>query len=156
MLSSESASHPHHLPLLYFPSLSNTEINIGYLLGGSQRQPGSGQASPSYPAFVGMSLRSRWLCTIWVPSLDSPLYRRVERVLIGRFTIMNGTAWRCSHSEFHLSPYSVNVTPHDTPFFFLFIPHSVGTKKVKDIERPGKVWWKWRENRHRGYRGIIS
>jgi hypothetical protein len=72
----------------------------------------------SYPACVGVSLRSRWLCTLWVPSLDSSLYRHVGRALIVCFTIMNGTAWRRSHSDFHLPPYSINLTPHYTSFFF--------------------------------------
>lgn len=54
VLSSESASCPHHLPLFCFPSLSNTEINIGYLLGegSGQREPGSGQARSMPPSYL--------------------------------------------------------------------------------------------------------
>lgn len=131
MLSSEPASCPHHLPLFCSLSLSYTEINIGYLWGvvrGSQEADKPGPWSPAMGRCVThIQMAFRYLC----PQSGLVTSQACGESVIVHFMIMNGTARRCSHSYFHLPPYSINLAPYYTPF----LP-SMHFSLSKDKERP--------------------
>lgn len=131
VLSLESASCPRHLPPFCFLSLSNTEINIGYLLGVVRGSQEVGKPGPRSPAICRCVTQIHMALHYLGPQFWFVTLPACGESVIVHFMTMNGTAWRCSHSYSHLPPDDINPTPHYTPFFFMHVSFR------KDKERQG-------------------
>lgn len=133
MLSLESASCPRHLPPFCFLSLSNTEINIGYLLGVVRGSQEVGKAGPCSPAICRCVPQIQMALHYLGPQFGFITLQACGGSVIVCFMAMNGTAWRCSHSYSHVPPDDINPSPHYTPFFSC-MSHSERTKRGKGIK----------------------
>lgn len=130
-------------PPFCFHSLSNTEINIRYLPGVVRGSQEVGKPGPCPPGIRRCVTQILMTLHYLGPQFGLVTLQACGESVIVHFMIMNGIAWRRSHSDFHLPPHSINLTPHYTPFFPLCFPHSIRTKKGKGIKRTDKFWWKW-------------
>lgn len=114
-----------------FLSLSNTEINIGYLLGVVRGSQEVGKPGPRSPAICRCVTQIQMALHYLGPQFWFVTLPACGESVIVHFMTMNGTAWRCSHSYSHLPPDDINPTPHYTPFFSMHVSFR------KDKERQG-------------------